>query len=99
MWKRSYKALIIGIITGVIGPFIGAILFYFMKLNSVPFGEFVQMAARNPTFAVPLLSFGALVNLGFFFLFLQIDAPLASRGVIFVTLIFAFFVLIFKLFL
>ena len=99
MWKRSNKALIIGFVLGMIGPFIGAILFYMLKFNHVEFTRFVTQYASDFQLMVPLLSFGAIVNLGIFFLFLQINAPLASRGVIFATLLYAFFVVIVKFFL
>ncbi len=98
MWKRSYKALALGVVLGLIGPFLGAIFYYVLKLRHVDFGHFVHLAATQLTFTVPLLSFGAIVNLAIFFIFLQIDAPLVSRGVIFSTLLYAFFVVIAKFF-
>lgn len=89
-------SLALGLALGFIGPILGAIIFYLLRLSHEPFGHFVEKVFMYPTFMAPLLSFGAIVNLLFFFIFLWTEKALSARGVIFATLLYAFFVVVLK---
>ncbi|MDX2001928.1 MAG: hypothetical protein SFW35_05835 [Chitinophagales bacterium] len=92
-WQK-FDTFWFGTICGLLGPILGMFIFYLLKFTSMPFPEFVASALK-PNVLSPLISVGAfLVNLGLFFLFLNINWNLPARGVIFATFILAIIVLV-----
>ena len=89
-------SLALGLILGLLGPLIGAVAFYFLQLTNVPFQVFIEQAVTSPRFTAPLLSFGAIVNLFIFFIFIWTGLARAARGVIFATFIYAIIIIVLK---
>lgn len=84
----KWNKMSIGFLAGLIGPVVGIFAFYLMKFNETTPEIYWQMLHNN-TFLSPLLSFGCIMNLFIFFLFLRKDYFNAARGVIFATFIWA----------
>ena len=89
------KELIIGIIIGLLASFIGLLitLLIFGKGNSM--GDSLDIAIRNGVLT-KLVSMGAILNLGAFFLFLKQQKDLRARGVLIATVIVALITIIVK---
>ncbi|MCK8480508.1 hypothetical protein [Psychroserpens algicola] len=89
------KELIIGILVGLLASAIGLLLtlFIFGKGNSV--GDSLHIAIRNGVLT-KLVSMGAILNLGAFFLFLKQKKDLRARGVLIATIVVAVITLIIR---
>ncbi len=95
--SRRWNVFWIGLILGLILPFICFLAFYLIKFAQVPFGEFLVYSAKMR--ALPkVLSLCAIPNLIIFYIFLQKEYWRATRGVIAATLLYAVAVLAIKLF-
>lgn len=93
--KTPANAVIIGIIIGIIGTSIGTILWIvFLSETDIPT---TLKNAYHQKLLAPILSAGALVNLGALFLFLKQNKTYQARGVIIATLMVALFVVVRKL--
>jgi H+/Cl- antiporter ClcA len=90
-WDRFW----LGFLLGLLGPLLGIFFFYVMKFTDYTFIEYLKMV-KYPSVLSPLLSFGAIVNLFFFFPFIWNDYYNAARGVIGATFIYAIPILILK---
>ena len=86
---------LIGIILGSITPIIGVYLFYLSQHFSYDFGQFITVVASY-SFLGQVLSIGVLANLAVFFLFIQTKCYKSAKGVVLVTLIYAFLTLFIK---
>ena len=95
IWVYRRGNLYLGLCLGLIGPLLGALVFYLLKFSEMPFSDFVSNAL-DPRMAGPLLSFGGLVNLIFFFLFIWRKKDLSARGVLLATFIYVLIVVILK---
>jgi hypothetical protein len=89
------KELIIGIIIGLLASAIGLLitLLIFGKGNSM--GDSLDIATRNGVLT-KLVSMGAILNLGAFFLFLKQQKDVRARGVLIATVIVALTTIIVK---
>jgi hypothetical protein len=85
-----------GIPSGLIGPIIGVVSFYFANFSQSPFTSFFQMAARENLLS-PLLSLCAIINLGIFFLFIKINHLHSARGIILSTFIYGVIIVALKM--
>ena len=90
-WDRFW----VGFVIGLIGPMIGILGFYVMRFSDYTFAQYIAMV-KYPSVLSPLLSFGAIFNLFFFFPFIWNDYYNAGRGVIGATFIYAIPILITK---
>lgn len=86
----------IGALIGLIAPMIVMYCFYSYKYGHLEFQVFIDRLIVAQIFT-SLISLCAVVNLGLFFLFLRTNKDYASHGVLLATLLYAFFVLIYKL--
>jgi ABC-type spermidine/putrescine transport system permease subunit II len=84
----KWNKMSIGFAAGLVGPIVGIFAFYLMKINEVTPEVYWQML-HNKIFLSPMLSFGCIMNLVIFFLFLRKDFYNSARGVIFATFIWA----------
>lgn len=90
-WDRFW----VGFALGMIGPLLGILFFYLMRFTDYTFTQYLLMV-KYPKVLSPLLSFGAIVNLFFFFPLIWNDYYNAARGVIGATFIYAIPILITK---
>tara|TARA_B110000046_G_scaffold25258_1_gene24666 strand:- start:1489 stop:1791 length:303 start_codon:yes stop_codon:yes gene_type:complete len=91
-----YNKIITGLILGLVGPWIGAFVFYLFMFNHKTIGGFIKMIVNNSSTHAPLLSVSLIFNLIFFYLFLRQGMYRAANGVIMAVFIYAPFVIYFK---
>ncbi|WP_460217881.1 hypothetical protein [Psychroserpens sp. MEBiC05023] len=89
----KHKELIIGILIGLMASAIGLLLtlLIFGKGNSM--SDSLDIAINNGVLT-KLVSMGAILNLGAFFLFLKLSKDLRARGVLIATIIVAIITII-----
>jgi hypothetical protein len=89
------KNTIIGIVTGLICSIVGLVLvlLFFGKGNSL--NDSLQIALSQGVFA-KLMSMGAILNLGAFFLFLKQEQDSRAQGVLVATVVVAITTLIIR---
>jgi hypothetical protein len=89
------KNTIIGIVTGLICSIVGLVLvlLFFGKGNSL--NDSLQIALNQGVFA-KLMSMGAILNLGAFFLFLKQEQDSRAQGVLVATIVVAITTLIIR---
>lgn len=86
-----------GFISGLVAPFLGAIIFYFIFFNYMYLENFITHIMGTNQW-VSVLSLGVILNLGLFFLFLRNEDDRSAKGVLAATFIYAFIVVYFKAF-
>jgi hypothetical protein len=86
--------MLIGAIIGLISPAVCAYLIYKFKYNYIT----VDMLKISKALLVPLLQYGALTNLAWFFLFNQFNKTYIQRGIIFGTISIAMYIIYLKFF-
>ena len=80
------KDVIIGFVIGIIATAFGLILAIQIFGKSSDWGEVIQQAITEG-FLTKLMSIGALLNLGAFFLFLKKNQDQRAKGVLIATLL------------
>ena len=88
---------IIGGLLGLIGPPIALFIFYYFNYSELAFSEFINRLVYTTLFA-PMMSLSVLVNLFLFFCFIWINKDEGAQGVLFVTILYAFWIFGMKLF-
>ena len=86
---HKLNRLWIGLIAGLIGPFIGYVLFYCITSSHMTFDAFNRFIIHNGSTHSGILSVSLIFNLSFFFAALHKDWYYTARGVIFATLLYA----------
>jgi hypothetical protein len=93
----TYNKLWIGIIAGVIAPFIGLLIYWQISFGIMSFKSFWNNVSKPDTLAA-VISLCLIANLAAFYLFLNKEMLRAVQGVIAATLCFGFYILYLKLF-
>lgn len=91
------KDIIIGFVVGVIAAAFGLIFAIQIFGKSDNWGEVIQQAVASGTLT-KLMSIGALLNLGAFFLFLKKNQDNRAKGVLIATLLIFIVTMIIKFF-
>ena len=86
----------IGFTVGMIGPWIGIVIFYLLQFSHMKFAYFIEHVVVNNV-STELLSLGAVMNLLLFFIQIWKERAHSARGVILATMLYAFVVLVIKL--
>lgn len=81
-WDRFW----IGLIPGMICPLLAFVFFYLLQIGDISFINYVR-SVQSPELLSKIISFGCVINLGVFFLFINRNYYNASRGVIGATLL------------
>ncbi|CAN5144498.1 hypothetical protein BH11BAC6_BH11BAC6_12010 [soil metagenome] len=95
MKKDSF---IIGLIIGVLAPFVGVIGFYFWKAPSAKFIDFIDVMLHNSSLLTATISFALLANAAAFTFALNTRRDKMAKGIFLVTLILAIPAIAYKLF-
>ncbi|MDQ3190994.1 MAG: hypothetical protein M3Q58_05320 [Bacteroidota bacterium] len=93
--KINFNTLPVGLLLGLIGPFLILLAFWGIKFNQLSFMEFIQVLIKNNV-VVQLISLSVIINLFIFFLFIWTHRYYSARGVIMATFIYTIGVVIFK---
>lgn len=96
MRAEKIDKLWVGLLVGFFLPAFAMLVFYLSSYAYLTVPDFLRKMAFQ-AILIKLLSLCAVVNLGGFFLFYQTKNDKAARGVIFATLIIAFYVMFHKL--
>ncbi len=89
--KFDFDRMWFGIIAGIIGPFIGFVVYYMINYFENEFWSFVDMLLRTGIY-VPVLKLSLVANLLVFFIFIWLNKNRSAKGVIAATLCYAFFI-------
>ena len=85
-----------GFVPGILMPLLGFYVYYLLFFGYMTFDHFIDHVIKA-NIAVSVLSLGAILNLGLFFLFYKKETDKAAQGVIGATFIYAFIVFYFKI--
>jgi len=94
MSNKKFDTLLTGLIPGLILPFLALLGFWIVKSDLGLSDFLVQLKQMNVLSKV--VSLAAIPNLLLFFIFIWTHRNFSARGVIFATLVLAFFMLILK---
>lgn len=83
-WDRFY----VGFLPALFCPLLAFLFFYTFQMKLMSF-EFYLQTVKSPDLMAKILSFGCILNLAIFFLFIDRNYYNASRGVIGATLLWA----------
>ena len=93
---QKLDSFVFGLFTGLAGGGVGMFIYYLLQFHNMDFKDFIVFA-KQPSILSPLISLGAIFDLGLFFLYLNRHWAKASRGVIFSLFIFVIMVAILKM--
>lgn len=94
MTSRMYVQMFLGLLLGIVSPVITALLINKFKFDY----HTMDLYKFSKAFLVPLLQLGALSNLAWFFLFNYYRKTYVQRGIIFGTIVIAFYIVYLKFF-
>ncbi len=93
--KSPYTWL--GVVIGLIGPWIGLYIYYYSNFRANPFSVFLDRLLYTTLFG-PMLSLAAMMNLLLFFIFIWLNRDEGAMGVLLSTFLYGFVVFALKLF-
>lgn len=86
---KRFDKIVTGLIFGLIGPWLGMLVFYAIMFNHRTLDNFLRMIANNAGTQAPLIAVCLVFNLVFFFAALQKNWYRTAQGVIMATFIYA----------
>lgn len=96
MLKRDNLRL--GIVLGIIAPFFGFLIYYFVKFYpTFSLGDFIQFLKSNKSLITVVVSLSLLANAGLFTLYINMQKDLTAKGIFIVTVIYGIAALLFRL--
>lgn len=85
----------VGFFPAILLPLLSFVFFYLLQMNDMPLAVYLQ-TVKTPDMLSKILSFGCIINLGIFFLFISRDYYNAARGVIGATILYGIPIVIAK---
>ncbi len=86
----------LGLLLGLVAPFVSLIIYYYVKFSSVPFSEFMSFLHHHrdqiTAVSVPCL----LLNIVLFTVYINSHRDQTAKGVFVATLVYAIVALLFK---
>lgn len=95
--RSKFDSQLVGLILGILVPFIGMFIFYKFAFRTLDIYEFYEHITRRDL-TPQLISLSVVANLGVFFIFIWKKFYYSARGVIGATFIYTLIVLILKYF-
>lgn len=96
MLKRD--SLRLGIVLGIIAPFFGFAIYYFVKFfPTYSFGEFLEFLKTNKSLITVVVSLSLLANAAVFTLYINIQKDYTAKGIFIVTVVYGIAALLFRL--
>lgn len=96
MLQKADKVYI-GLLLGIVAPFIGFFAFYMITYSHLSIGSFIKKMILAHVYT-PLISLCVISNLPVFFTFIYSDKYYGARGVLLATFIYAGLVVFLKYF-
>ncbi len=97
MKNIDFDKIWIGLVSGMLAPFITFMLYYFINYRYMDARSFISFLKLGDAYT-GIVSLCVLANLGVFYLFIWKEKYLGARGVLGATFIWAAFVLYLKFF-
>ncbi len=85
-----------GLIAGLIGPWLGAAVFYLIMFRHKTISGYIDLIQYSPSTHSAFISVSLVFNLVFFFIAMKYDWYKAAKGVIMSVFLYAPFVVYFK---
>lgn len=85
----------VGFLPALVLPLLAFVFFYLLQMQQMTFEAYLQ-TVKTPSMLSKILSFGCIINLGVFFLFISRDYYNAARGVTGATVLYVIPVVIAK---
>ena len=89
------KQTLLGWLSGLFAPPLGLVLFCMIYFHGQPIGDLLTSFYEQHVLT-HVISLSVIINLLFFFLFMQMNREFASKGVLGATFVYVFVVLILK---
>ncbi len=91
-------SLKLGIILGVLAPFISLVGYYLLRFRLYSFGDYLQALKQNKPLLTGITIPCLLLNIALFTLYTNTHRDQTAKGIFVVTLIYAIISLLFKFF-
>lgn len=91
----KWDKFLTGFFPALVLPLLAFVFFYLLQMQQMTF-QFYLQTVRTPDMLSKILSFGCIINLAVFFIFITRDFYNAARGVIAATLLYGIPVVITK---
>jgi hypothetical protein len=88
--------LILGVVLGILAPFLGLLGFYFGKFSAVSLTDFLQFLVIYKTLFTAVISVSLIVNAGIFTLYINSGKDKTARGIFAATFIYAIVCIVIK---
>lgn len=87
--RSRFNQTYLGVIYGIIGPFIGFWIYYLMQFSDRKSpGAFVELFLATSEIQSKILSLSLIFNLGMFFIFLKFDFRSTALGILYATFLY-----------
>lgn len=89
----------LGMLTGILAPFLGLVVFYFVQsaeMNGLEVDEYMDMLSNQNILSM-ILSWSLLANLACFALLNKLEMLRAAQGVVFSTLLYGMVIIYLKM--
>lgn len=96
IWKKDNLRL--GLILGLLGPFLGLTLIWQFKFSEMPFAEFLDMFMSNNRLITSIGSLSLLANAVLFTIYINTERDETAKGIFISTVIYGIGILILKIF-
>lgn len=87
----------LGLVLGLIGPFIGLLIVYLASYSSVSLQVFLEDLFSNKRLLTPTASLSLLANVALFTIFINTRRDKTAKGIFLVTVVFGIAILILKI--
>ncbi|HET9056961.1 MAG TPA: hypothetical protein VFN30_08960 [Chitinophagaceae bacterium] len=88
----------LGIILGIIAPFLGCVIYYFTKFfPTYGFLEFFEFLKRNRSLITVVVSLSLLANAAIFTLYINVQKDQTAKGIFIVTVVYGIAALLYRL--
>ncbi|OIR13171.1 hypothetical protein GALL_55560 [mine drainage metagenome] len=79
----------LGLVLGLLAPFIGMFGFYFWKFGIYPFKEFLFILGQQKSLITAMVSFSLLMNAILFTIYINAHKDETAKGIFIVTIVYA----------
>lgn len=88
----------LGLALGVLGPYLGLLIIWQLKLNEVSFLEFLEQFTSNNRLLTSIGSLSLLANAVLFTIYINTERDETAKGIFFSTVVYGIGILILKIF-
>lgn len=94
IFKRDNLKL--GLVLGLLGPFLGLVVIYFLKFSGYTFGEFIDELLNDNRLITSVGSLSLLANVVLFTIYVNTHRDQTAKGIFLITLIYGIALLVLK---